>query len=48
MTLQAAGRNAAGPLAARAWPRWLTAEHPLPWLLPMAALSIYPIEKFLS
>src|SRR3954466_10167233 len=47
MTLQAAGRNAAGSLAGRPWPRWLTAEHPLPWLLPMAAMllscGIYPL-----
>jgi multiple sugar transport system permease protein len=47
MTLQAEGRNVAGPLPARAWPRWLTAEHPLPWLLPMAAMllscGIYPL-----
>ena len=47
MTLPASGGNAAGRPAGRAWPHWLTAEHPLPWLLPMTALilacGIYPL-----
>ena len=47
MTLQAVGQERRRAVAGRAWPRWLTAEHPFPWLLPMAALllscGIYPL-----
>jgi multiple sugar transport system permease protein len=45
-TLDVSGGRAG--LARRAWlPRWLTADHPLPWLLPMTAmllaLGVYPL-----
>ena len=45
-SMQAAGGRAS-PRGGFRFPRWLTAEHPLPWLLPMTALilacGIYPL-----
>src|SRR5262245_54364244 len=46
ISMQAAGGRAS-PREGFRFPRWLTAEHPLPWLLPMTALivacGIYPL-----
>ncbi|MGD9509529.1 MAG: sugar ABC transporter permease, partial [Geminicoccaceae bacterium] len=42
-----AASRAAPPKAGFRLPRWLTAEHPFPWLLPTTALilacGIYPL-----
>ena len=47
MSLETAGAGGAVPGGTPLLPRWLTAEHPFPWLLPMFAMllscGIYPL-----
>ncbi len=47
VTLGASKEGAAGPARGGWLPRWLTAEHPLPWLAPMVAMllafGVYPL-----
>jgi multiple sugar transport system permease protein len=46
-TLDASGEGVVGRSGAGWLPRWLTADHPLPWLLPMTAMllafGVYPL-----